>query len=105
MDTHHWRVNMTKTIAGNKIQLKMIDDFQCPGCIHGTDPETCSQYELFNEAGCFYCENWHPATFIGGIGRIALGLPRGFCRTGMVEFDNEPFAYVRLYEKPEDMPG
>ena len=90
-------------VAGSKIQLKMIDDIQCPGCIHGTDPDTCSAYEFASEGGFFVCKNWRPSTFFGGIGRVAIGLPRGFNRTGMVEFAEKPFVYIRLYEKPEDM--
>lgn len=98
-------MNSNCTLQGDKIQLAMVDEFQCPGCIHGTDPETCSQFELHKEEGFFVCKNWRPSTFMGGVGRIALGLPRGFNRTGMVEFSDKPFVYMRLYEKPEDMPS
>ena len=88
----------------NKLKLQMIDKFQCPGCIHGTDPEECPKFELIDD-GCFHCKNWRPSTFLGGIGRSAIGLPRGFCRTGEVEFIDKPFTYIRLYEKPEDLNG
>lgn len=96
--------NSDCTIKGSKIQLQMIDDFQCPGCIHGTDPEECPKYELFDERKHFHCKNWRPSTFMGGIGRICLGLPKGFTRTGMVEFGDKPFTYLRLYESPEHRP-
>jgi len=81
-----------------KIQLKMIEDIQCPGCIHGTNPETCKSFEFHNERDFFVCKNWRPSTFMGGVGRLALGLPRGFCRTGMVEFGDTQFTYIRLHE-------
>lgn len=84
------------------IELQMIDDIMCPGCIHGTDHKTCPQFEL-DDDGFFNCRNWHPSTFLGNVGRLAIGLPRGFCRTGMVEFGEKPFTYIRLYAKPEDM--
>jgi hypothetical protein len=89
------------------VELQMIDTFQCPGCIHGTDPETCSKHKLSQDTpgSFFYCVNWRPSTFMGGVGRIALGLPRGFLRTGMVEFGDKPFCYIRLFKKPEDMLG
>lgn len=95
---------MIKTIS-----LQMVDSILCPGCINGTDPETCSKFELLDERigekpHFFACKNWRPSTFMGGVGRIAIGLPRGFNRTGMVEFGEKPFTYIRLYEKPEDMP-
>jgi hypothetical protein len=88
-----------------KIQLEMINDFMCPGCIHGVNTSDCSKFEGFSEYGFNICKNWCPSTFMGWVGRIALGLPKGFCRTGMVEFHDKPFVYMRLYEKPEDLPG
>jgi hypothetical protein len=91
------------SVVGSRIQLHMIDEIQCPGCIHGTDPETCSAYEFMNDGGFFACKNWRPSTFFGGVGRVAIGLPKGFNRTGMVEFSDKSFVYIRLYEKPEDM--
>lgn len=89
----------------SKLQLEMIDNFQCPGCIHGTDTSDCEQYKLFEDsngsAKMFHCKNWRPSTFFSNVGRIALGLPKGFTRTGMVEFGDKPFTYLRLYENPE----
>ncbi len=41
---------------------------------------------------------------MGGVGRLAIGLPRGFNRTGSVEFGDKPFVYIRLYESPDMMP-
>lgn len=95
-------------VKGNKIQLVMVKEFQCPGCINGTDPKTCPKYELFEDYNenpkLFHCKNWRPSTFMGGVGRLCLGLPKGFLRTGMVEFHDKPFTYLRLYETPENRP-
>lgn len=90
------------------IELQMIDEFQCPGCIHGHGTETCPKFELKDERNggkphFFACKNWRPSTFMGGVGRLCLGLPKGFTRTGMVEFGDKSFDYIRLYEKPEDL--
>jgi len=76
----------------SKTQLEMIKEFQCPGCSCGVYPDTCKAFKFYDN-GCFYCEGWHPSTFQGGVGWIA---PRGFCRTGMVDFGGKPFTYVRL---------
>lgn len=95
------------TVKGNKVQLEMIREFQCPGCGCGTYPdEGCESYKLAEDGlpGSFRCEGWRPSTFMGGIGRICLGLPKGFTRTGMVEFGERPFCYIRLFEKPENRP-
>lgn len=84
-----------------KVQLEMIEDKQCPGCIHGSDTK-CGTYKL-EEDGYAICKNWRPSTFMGRVGRIVLGLPRGFCRTGCVEFNDSPNVYMRLYDSPENM--
>lgn len=101
--------NSNCTLQGSKIQLEMVKEFQCPGCINGSDPETCPKYELgVDDKGgnpyFFACKNWRPSTFMGGVGRLCLGLPKGFLRTGMVEFHDKPFTYLRLYENPTTMP-
>ncbi len=99
----------TKEVKGNKIQLEMIREFQCPGCSCGTYPdEGCEAYKLEEEndigsKNFFRCGGWHPGTFIGGIGRICLGLPKGFTRVGAVDLEIMKH-YFRMYEKPEDMP-
>lgn len=88
----------------NKVQLEMIEDVQCPGCINGSDTK-CGAFKPHESNGCFHCLQWRPSTFLGGVGRLCLGLPKGFTRTGMVEFGDAKFSYIRMYEKPEDMPG
>lgn len=98
--------NSNCTIQGNKIQLEMVDEFQCPGCIHGTDPQECPQYKLnvtqdTAKSGInhtwFACENWRPSTFMGGVGRICLGLEKGFNRSGRMDFE-KVYPYLRLFE-------
>lgn len=82
----------------DKIALAMIEEHQCPGCFNGHSPESCRAYEPVHNEGSFRCKNWHPSTFMGRVGRIALGLPKGFCRTGIADFaGKEPPVYMRLY--------
>lgn len=103
--------NSSCTIDGmnRTIELQMVNEFQCPGCIHGTDPETCPKFELSDDrlGGkplYFACKNWRPSTFMSGVGRICLGLEKGFNRTGRIEFGDNPFSYLRLFDNPENGP-
>jgi len=96
-------------LEGNKIQLEMVEEFQCPGCINGHGPETCKSYKLKEDylggnPRYFQCENWRPSTFMSGVGRLCLGLPKGFLRTGSVEFGEKTPNYLWLYENPENRP-
>jgi hypothetical protein len=86
----------------NKIQLEMIENFQCPGCILGGNTQ-CGSFDMLDDSGMVHCKKWRPSTFLGRVGRIVLGLPKGFTRTGSVEFGDKPFTYIRLYESPEKM--
>jgi hypothetical protein len=77
----------------------MIKEFQCPGCVSGSDTK-CGTFELESEGKendeFFFCSKHCPATYIGGIGKIALGLPKGFNREG--------FQQIRLYmQMPTDL--
>lgn len=94
----------TKEVKGSRIQLDMIREFQCPGCSVGTYPdEGCEAYKLDEDPYMFHCSAWHPGTFMGGVGRIALGLPKGFLRTGAVDLEIMKH-YFRLHESPEACP-
>ena len=66
----------------NELQLKLVDEFQCPGCSAGGGIDS----------GCFKqsentlsCSNHSAGTFIGGIGNVNLGLPKGFNRLGPID--------------------
>lgn len=65
----------------NDIQLNMINDFQCPGCISGSSTE-CGSFKMKEEHGFFGCKAHIAGTMISGIGSINLGLPKGFNRVG-----------------------
>lgn len=83
--------------------LKMIDEFQCPGCLHGINTSDCSQFKLMSDPSG--CTNHRPATFMSGAGKLALGLPKGFNRCGPIDFSLPGVTFIRLYEKIEDHHG
>lgn len=57
---------------------KYISEYQCSGCIRGFSK--C--YEMSDNS--ISCENHHAGTFVNGIGKIYIGLPKGFNRIGSV---------------------
>ena len=86
------------------IQSKMIKEFQCSGCVlgpDGDDLETCSGFRLDNRSdeSSFRCEGHTPGTRLLGVGRIALGLPKGFNRVGGLR-DGEN-TNIRLHTTPD----
>lgn len=79
------RCNGTGEEPEDKKQEKtdMVSKFLCPGCTCGNDPSSCHWFRLKEEAdGDFACSGHSAGTFVSGIGRVALGLPKGFCRYG-----------------------
>ncbi|GAB4343138.1 MAG: hypothetical protein Kow0089_18730 [Desulfobulbaceae bacterium] len=68
--------------SGNQVEqlvINAVETYQCPGCVHGSD---ISCYEKGDSLAC----NKHVAgTTISFIGRIFLGLPKGFNRLGVCD--------------------
>lgn len=58
-----------------------IKNYQCSGCAKGTYPE-CFFKSRYDGIGC---DNHYPGTYINGIGKIFLGMPKGFNRLGINE--------------------
>ncbi len=54
-----------------------VELYQCPGCMIGGD---ISCYEPYS--GGQGCGKHYAGTIISSIGKIFLGLPKGFCRLG-----------------------
>ena len=78
-----------------ELQIKMVEQFQCPGCSCGTN----------TESGCFKasqttlsCDNHSAGTFAGGIGNFNLGLPKGFNRIGPMDKTIQK-SNIRLLDK------
>ena len=72
---------------------KLIEIYQCPGCINGPDPSSCEGFKQ-GETGCL----GHQCGTMGfGTGRIFLGLPKGFNRVGT----SKDVTFC-IYENPEE---
>lgn len=62
-----------------KIKGEAIQNYQCNGCVSGPYPKC---YEESRSLGEISCENHCPGTWLSGVGKIFLGLPKGFNRLG-----------------------
>lgn len=79
-------------VGGNLLMsnTKAIEQYQCPGCVHGSDVQ-CGKFKPA-DAGVG-CGEHSPATYImPGVGKIFLGMPRGFNRMGGI--DNRMTLYI-----------
>lgn len=75
-----------------KTEIKeAVQNYQCSGCISGYDT-TCF---IKNETGGVGCGKHRAGTMIMGIGKIFLGLPKGFNRLGPQE-DLKPNIFESL---------
>jgi hypothetical protein len=83
-------------------RLKMIEQFQCPGCVSGSDTK-CGKF--VEEEG--RCASHIAGTFMMPGGHIALGLPKGFNKTGMYydsltsKYDSTSKTNIHLYTKDQ----
>jgi hypothetical protein len=79
------------SVKGTQAQLRMIKEFQCAGCVCGSDPKDCGAFKLavvedtFWHGAMFHCDGHIPGTNVLGVrsGLLYLGLPTGFNRVGM----------------------
>lgn len=75
---------------------KAVENYQCPGCVWGSD---ISCYEYCSEKGV-ECQKHAAGTTISPIGRVFLGMPKGFNRLGVCD-ETE----ISIFEKFEDSWG
>jgi hypothetical protein len=77
---------------------EMVEMFQCPGCVCGSDT-TCGRFKLEDDYGQ-HCAAHVLGTSILGVGTFALGLPKGFNRSGVDPVTKMPLSRmnIRLYE-------
>lgn len=81
------------------VQKQMIEEFQCPGCMHGPDTKDCAQFKPERDGSMAQCIGHVPATAVfPAVGRIVLGLPKGFNRVG----SQTPGPFVRCWEAAAD---
>lgn len=76
----------------NKIK-KAIQEYQCSGCMDGGDME-CFKINTNSGVGC---DAHYSGTTLIPMGKIFLGLPKGFCRLG----HQKDFS-LNIFEKFED---
>lgn len=65
-----------------------IEEYQCSGCINGGDISCFKE----NTNGGIGCGNHYAGTTIYGVGKIFLGMPKGFNRLGEQE-ELKPIIY------------
>lgn len=95
----------TKNRKLDVIIQDMVEQFQCAGCTKGNSPDTCKSYSLIEEYNYSYCKNHSAGTFLLGIGRIGLGLPKGFNRYGKdATVPSQQAMSIRLYAHGECPP-
>ena len=71
-----------------------VEGYQCPGCVGGSDI-SCYKKSEQNDLSCSkHCAG---TTLLPFVGRIFLGMPKGFNRLGRVD-DMK----ISIFEKPED---
>jgi len=82
----------------NDNQKRMIEDFQCPGCVCGSNTE-CDSCLFFDNFG-FGCKGHVAGTVFSPGGKIFLGLPKGFNKVGPIHADHP--SPIRLWENGKD---
>ena len=65
----------------NKQVLAAIKEYQCSGCVLGSNPKCKTECSL----GGVGCGLHRPGTFLSGVGEVFLGMPKGFNRLGVQE--------------------
>lgn len=99
---------MSETAVALPIAEQMVQKFQCPGCMIGSNVE-CGKFRIFDHGdGGKWCDGWYPGTIFAGSGAVALGLPKGFNRLGTLHFalreakgplNERPCCVIRLFER------
>lgn len=89
------------------MNTEMIENFQCPGCVCGSNTK-CGNFKVIN--GSFdglRCDGHVAGTRMSMIGSIYLGLPKGFNRVGKSHdsceiwlYENKQFEYYNFCTLP-----
>lgn len=85
----------------------MVEEFQCPGCVCGSDTK-CGAFKKDEVPGYgAACKGHVLGTYIMGAGHIALGLPKGFNKSGRDPSNPDQTSNqmdIRLYPKGTPRP-
>ena len=68
----------------DKRQIAMVEEYQCPGCVCGSDI-SCFEQDIDNENNMACSKHVVGTVISGNIGKIFLGMPKGFNRLGFAE--------------------
>jgi hypothetical protein len=79
--------------------IPMIEQFQCPGCVCGSDT-SCGEFELNPMTDS--CINHVPGTMVIPGGLIMLGLPKGFNKIGPIN-PLKQRTPIRFHAKGDDI--
>jgi hypothetical protein len=85
-----------KKRAALPVLQRMVEQFQCPGCVCGSDT-SCGRFAPNYEGGTYACGGHVLGTFVLGLGHFALGLPKGFNRPGGVNGKEHHGMAIRLW--------
>jgi ribosomal protein S27E len=72
-----------------------VKEYQCPGCMSGPYERCFSQKD-----GSVGCSNHCAGTLVVPLGKIFLGMPKGFCRMG--SSDRMPLDIFESIEQKDD---
>jgi hypothetical protein len=73
-----------KNVSLKQVTIEMmVENFQCPGCVSGVDTH-CGAYKLEDTGAGKKCANHCAGTICYPAGKIALGLPKGFNKVGVL---------------------
>ena len=89
-------INPKKIKIMKKAIKKVIETYQCPGCISGCDI-SCYEKNEYSVA----CKNHRAGTLISGIGKIFSGMPKGFNRLGC-GFGNGENLKIYIFESVQE---
>jgi hypothetical protein len=94
-----------KQVRKNKLKIFMekvikdaIESYQCPGCSFGSDIK-CDKFKQYSQG--IGCGEHQAGTTITMEGKIFLGMPKGFCRTG-VTLGDKVYSKIIIFKKFED---
>jgi hypothetical protein len=72
---------------------EFVEEYQCPGCM-GCDNEYSKKRN-----NSLTCSKHYPGTMMPGVGKILLGMPKGFNRMGPIEdFKRMGFEIYSTYD-------
>jgi len=87
----------------NKIQKEMIEEFQCPGCVNGSNVSCCElqHINIGEREETFFCRKHVAGTFFRAGGLVYLGMPEGFDKVGFISdtIERNRTTNIRLFQE------